>query len=225
MGAMQVTPTDDLEPSARRLHWNALTHPNIPASTTSLIGRHDEIRQIVDLISRPSVRLVTLTGPGGIGKTRLALEVARILQPGVYFIELASLSGPELVPVAIARALGLEPAPDQSVLGLLAAAIGNRRLLLVLDNFEHLIDAEMVVSALLAGCPNLALLLTSRVRLGVSGEYVRQVEPLSLPEVSGVVNAKTLAGNHAVNLFVDRASAAHAPFRLTHPNASAIPRI
>ena len=225
MSAIQVFPTDDSEPGISSSIRGALASPGIPASTTSLIGRDDDVRHIVELVSRPDVRQVTLTGPGGIGKTRLALEVARTLQSPVGFGELAAIANPEILPASIVRALRFESVFDQPARTFLAETIADQQLVLVLDNFEHLITGAALVSWLLAACPNLSMLVTSRVRLGLSGEFVRQVEPLGLPDMREQRDVRAPARHDAVQLFIARATAAHAPFRLTDANGAADVRI
>jgi predicted ATPase len=150
-----------------------------PVPPTPMLGRERELDEVLGLLRRPGVRLVTLLGPGGIGKTRLALEAAaRIAAPVTAFADLAPLSGPELVPGAVAAALGVRAEGNRPVLDVLADRIGSRHVLLVLDNFEHVVEAAPVAARLIAACPNLQLLVTSRTVLHVLGEYEVPLPPL-----------------------------------------------
>ena len=157
-----------------------------PPPSIALIGRARELAELERLLD--SARLVTLTGPGGTGKTRLAQEVARAIgqrfPDGVAYVELAPLRDPALVLLTIARALGVEESGDTPMVNLLAAAIGDKRLLLVLDNLEQVATAAADLAALLASCPGLALLTTSRLRLRLRGEHEYPVAPLALPPVT-----------------------------------------
>ncbi len=163
-----------------------------PVPPTAMLGRERELEEVLGLLRRPGVRLVTLLGPGGIGKTRLALEAAsRLAAPVTAFADLAPLSGPELVPGAVASALGVRAEGNRPVLDVLADRIGSRHVLLVLDNFEHVVEAAPVVARLLAVCPNLRMLVTSRTVLHVLGEHEVALPPLG-PEP-------------AAQVFVDRA--------------------
>ena len=166
-----------------------------PASLSTLVGRRREIAAVRELVSRPSVRLVTLTGPGGVGKTRLAVQVVLDLHEGfeeLGYVPLAPVGDAGLVPVTVARTLGID-APDGTAEAVLRDFLHPRRMLLVLDNLEHLLDCGPVLAGLLSACPRLTLLVTSRARLAVSGERVVDVSPL--------------AGNDAVQLFVERSQA------------------
>jgi predicted ATPase len=150
-----------------------------PVPPTAMLGRERELEEVLELLRRPGVRLVTLLGPGGIGKTRLALEAAaRLAAPVTAFADLAPLSGPELVPAAVAAALGVRAEGTRPVLDVLADRIGRRSVLLVLDNFEHVVEAAPVVARLLAACPDLRLLVTSRSVLHVLGEHEVPLPPL-----------------------------------------------
>ncbi len=195
---------------------------SLPTPPTSLVGRVDEIERVGALVDDPTVRLVTLTGPGGIGKTRLALAVAQraTTRDRAGFVSLAEVSDPSLIPATILRSLGLETLPNRPVVDILAGSLRDRGALLVLDNYEHLLDGATVTSELLAECPDLTVLVTSRLRLGLSGERVIVVAPLSLPGDGANVGIEGVAGSAAVQLFVDRARSAFAPFQLTHANAA-----
>jgi predicted ATPase len=158
-----------------------------PVPPVAMLGRERELEEVLELLRRPGVRLVTLLGPGGIGKTRLALEVAaRLKSPVTAFADLAPLAAPELVPAAVAAALGVRAEGTRPVLDVLANRIGRREVLLVLDNFEHLVGAAPVVAHLLAACPNLRLLVTSRSVLHVLGEHEVPLPPLD-PEAAAEV--------------------------------------
>jgi predicted ATPase/DNA-binding SARP family transcriptional activator/DNA-binding CsgD family transcriptional regulator len=196
---------------------------NLPASLTSFVGRENETLEVKRLLSM--TRLLTLTGAGGCGKTRLALEVARELTStypaGVWLVELAPRSDPVLVPQAVAQALGVLEQPGRPLEDTLADHLRSRSLLLVLDNCEHLVDgAARLAGVLLSACPHLKILATSREPLGVPGEAVWTVPPLSLPDADGEFTVENLMGCEAVRLFVDRARSRLPAFELTPENAA-----
>jgi non-specific serine/threonine protein kinase len=219
---------------------------NLPRPLTAFIGREREMAAIGELLDR--ARLVTLTGPGGCGKTRLALETAwrqladRTTAPagsgasaggappafrdGVWLVELAPLAEPALVSQAVAGALGVREEPGRPLAHSLAEALGPRELLLVLDNCEHLRDAcAELAAALLRASPSLRVLATSREPLGVAGETVRPVPPLSLPAAAEPADEATVRTSEAARLFLDRAYAAQAPSPLGPARAAAVAQV
>lgn len=198
---------------------------NLPVALTRLVGREEDARGVRELLGR--TRLVTLTGAGGCGKTRLALEVAAIVQPayphGAWFADLGSLADPALVPQAVADALGLREQPPDRLLATLTHYLRTRQALLVVDNCEHLLAACAVLAAhLLPRCPCLHLLATSRRPLHVVGEAVWRVPPLAVPPAD---SPAALAACAAVALFVDRARLVQPRFALTPQTAPAVARI
>jgi predicted ATPase len=198
--------------------------PAMPVPPTSFVGRTEELPLVRDALS--ASRLVTLTGPGGTGKTRLALQAAAGLLPayrdGVFFVALAALRDPELIDSAIAEAVGLREVPDVSLAALLVRHLAEREVLLVLDNFEHLLSAVSHVADLLRAAPGLTLLVTSRARLHVSTEVEVAVPPLGLPERAGDADLPTLAASEAVALFCERAAAVKPGFSLNEENARTV---
>ena len=158
----------------------------VPLPLTALVGREWELGVAEALIHRADVRLVTLTGPGGIGKTRLALKLAVDLADGfadgVRFVPLASILDANLVAASIANAVGVQPAGGVSIHDALTSALQSLNLLLVVDNFEHLLPAASILTDLLATCPRIKILVTSRVLLRVAGEHALAVPPLTLPD-------------------------------------------
>ncbi len=207
----------------------------LPSALTPFVGRADELAILRELISRADVRLITLTGPGGVGKTRLALEAtgtaADRFADGVALVPLAVVQDPALIPSAIVQALGIMESDYLAPAARLQAALRGRQMLLILDNFEHLVgeDAGMLVAAMLESAPGVKALVTSRALLHLSGEHVQIVPPLRLPDPitpsADVLDLDAIASVEAVQLFVDRSRAAWPEFGLTAGNAAAVAAI
>lgn len=200
---------------------------NLPVSAISLIGRAESIQQLQDLLS--AYRAVTLTGPGGIGKTILALEVGRVTLPrfrdGGWLVELAALSDANLVPAAVVAVLDLRLSSEGISAEAVARAVGDRNLLLVLDNCEHVIDAAAgLAETILRLCPHATVLATTREVLRIGGEYVFRVSPLEVPP-SDLKKPEEVLGHSAVELFVARARAQDSAFALDAANVSTIAAI
>jgi non-specific serine/threonine protein kinase len=216
-------------PRARRILGAAeAAHHNLPIPVTSFIGREQELQEVVHRLN--DTPLLTLTGIGGCGKTRLALEVARSVlsrySDGVWLVELAPVADPTLVPHQVAKAVGVQEATDQTLTGALIRALQNRHTLLVLDNCEHLLDAcARLVDDLVRSCAHLKVLATSREALGLNGEVAWRVPSLQVPDVHQQLTLQELGTNPAVKLFVERATALLPRFALSERNASATAQI
>ncbi len=239
--------TDQLE--IGQLSNKTLDRPtsNLPVPATRFIGREREVAALRDLICRDDVRLVTLTGPGGTGKSRLCVQVAAdvlaLFEHGVWFVNLAPVSDPNLVASTIADALGVREIGGQSIVDLLKRYLREKRMLLLLDNFEHVVEAAPLVSELLAFAPDLKVLVTSRITLRLSAEREFAVLPLGLPPTenqepklaggatvlgfrfSALSTAAELSQYEAVRLFIQRAQAVKADFMVMNENAPAIAEI
>jgi predicted ATPase/class 3 adenylate cyclase len=203
---------------------------NLPARAAAFIGRRSELDSIADCLGNASIRLLTLLGPGGTGKTALAIRAAEDAGPqfsdGVAFVDLASARDTGAVLVAIARAIGLGDGMDRPLREALVAYLRDRRTLLILDNFEQVSEAAGVIAELLADCPRLTLLVTSREALHVRAERVHPVPPLDLPPAGArPPTAAQVEAHEAAQLFIDRAKAIRPDFRLTDENAPAIAEI
>lgn len=200
---------------------------NLPAQVTSFIGRAADIPQVMELLGRE--RLVTLTGPGGSGKTRLAMHVgAELLDrypDGVFFVDLAPISQAGLVPSAIASTLGVRDSTDLALLEALREHLRRRHMLLVLDNFEQVTEAATLVADMLSWAPDLRVLATSRVALNVQGEHEHPVPPLGLPDASEATSAEILSGSDAVALFIERSRAVRPDFSATDESLRTIAAI
>lgn len=199
---------------------------NLPMQLTSLLGREPENAVLGQLLRSSEVRLVTITGPGGVGKTSLALQVAHDLQgiftDGVFFISLAAISDPTLVIPTIAQSLGVIESPSRLLLDSLKEFLRERQVLLLLDNFEQIISAAPLLSELLSACAGLRILATSREALRLRGEHEFPLSPLALPDHS---SSKMLMRYPGIALFVQRAQAIQPDFQLVHENAPAISEI
>jgi predicted ATPase/DNA-binding SARP family transcriptional activator len=198
---------------------------NLPAALSSFVGREREVVEVKRALAM--TRLLTLTGAGGSGKTRLALEVARHLvgayPDGVWFVELAPLSQPQLVPQVVAEALGVREQPDRPLVDTLVGHLREKELLLMLDNCEHLIEACVrLADTLLLACQRLRILATSREALGIAGEMRWRVPSLSLPDLRPPTAVAELSGYESVRLFLERARLRDLAFALTPQNAEAV---
>ncbi len=200
---------------------------NLPAAPNPLVGRSREIEALQDLLWDPDVRLATVTGPGGIGKTRLALEAARQVgddfADGVCFVPLAAIRDPVLVMPTIGRTLGIEETAGRAIGELVGEALRERELLLVLDNVEQVLEAAPDVAELLAACPRLKVLATSREPLHLRAEHELPIPPLTLP--GSTAEPESIGRYEAVALFVQRARAVRPEFALTEANAATVAAI
>jgi predicted ATPase/DNA-binding SARP family transcriptional activator len=195
---------------------------NLPVQLTSFVGRSAELSAVREEISRPEVHLLTLTGPAGVGKTRLSLEVAALLldqfEDGAFFVALAPIRDPALVGPTIAHVLGIRESQSKPPGETLKDYLRDRQLLLVLDNFEHLTKAAPLVTEYLTVAPRVKVLVTSRTLLHVYGEHLHPVLPLKLPISSSLVQSVSMSPPEAVQLFLDRAKAMNADFTLYQDN-------
>ena len=202
---------------------------NLPLQPTPLVGREREVGEVCERLGQEGVRLLTLTGPGGVGKTRLALQAAADVledfEEGVFFVSLAAVTDPELFFGEIAGALGLRESGDVPLEDLLKEYLGRRELLLLLDNFEQMLSAVPLVGEILSAAPQLKVLATSRIPLGIYGEHDYAVSPLSVPDPKHLPDLQALSQYEAVRLFIDRAGAAKRGFEITSENAPAVAEI
>jgi non-specific serine/threonine protein kinase len=201
---------------------------NLPSELSSFVGREKELTEVKRLLENN--RLLTLTGPGGCGKTRLALAAASELverfEDGVWMVELASLAEPSLMPQAVASTLGVRERSGSSLIEALSGYLRTRNLLLILDNCEHLIDAcAELAEAWLHSCPDLRVLATSREALGITGEIAWPVPSLSLPDLRRLPDPESLPRYESARLFVERTAAVRPDFTLTEQNASAVAQV
>ncbi len=233
-GRTLFMPASDL-PGERPVEAEHISDPlnmrshNLPAQPTPLIGREQEVVAACALLRRSEVRLVTLVGTGGVGKTRLGLQVATDLlddfADGICFVPLAPISDPDLVVPTIAHRLGINEAGERPLLDLLKAYVQDKQLLLLLDNFEQVLAAAPGLSDLLAGCHELKILVTSRAVLHIRGEREFSVPPLALPDLAHLPESEVLSQYAAVALFLHCAQAARPDFQLTPANSRAIAEI
>lgn len=194
------------------------TRDNLPAQITSFIGREAEIEDVISLVKNPQARLITLTGPGGIGKTRLSIQVASKLREnfrdGAFFVPLAEANESVMVVSKVAEVLGIREGGSQSLLGSVKSYLRDKQLLLLLDNFEQVVEAAPLVFELLESAPQIKVCVTSRALLNIRGEHEFQVPTLQLPDPSGDQTSEQLARCESVRMFIDRAKAINPRFKL-----------
>ena len=200
---------------------------SLPVPPSPLVGRERELREALGLLRRAEVRLVTVTGPGGVGKTRFALDLAdrlaRAVAATVVWVPLAALTDAALVPVAVARAVGVTPQAPRQLVEVLAGTLEEQ--ILLLDNAEHVVGSAPFVSDLVARCPSLTVIVTSRVTLGIRAEQRFPLDPLRTPDPAADIDVHALAVNPAVDLFVARTRTVDPRFSLTRTNAHAVAAI
>src|SRR5215203_1002510 len=206
------------------------SHPNnLPLQPTPLVGREREVEEISERLRSEQVHLLTLTGPGGTGKTRLALQAAADLleqfEDGVFFVSLAAITDPELVLSTIAGSLGLKESAKESLMETLEGYLRNKHLLLILDNFEQVLEGASIVGELVRACPRLKIFATTRIPLRLYGEQEYPVPPLELPDPVRLPPLERLTQYEAVRLFVERERAVKPDFEVTNDNASAVAEI
>lgn len=200
---------------------------NLPQILTSFIGRKEEISTLTGLLQNH--RLITLTGPGGTGKTRLSIQVARVVkgafQDGIYWIPLASVADPEMVSFSIAKQLGLQEDAVLDIEAVIIRFFKSKRALLVLDNYEQIVASADLVQRLLQNCPDLSILVTSRIILQLPGEMEYQVSPLNLPHLNGTNTLERLENVPSIALFAQRAQLTRRNFQLTQENIVTVAEI
>ncbi|MEO8288465.1 MAG: tetratricopeptide repeat protein [Chloroflexota bacterium] len=220
--------TDGILPPAP---WRSLyaRQTNLPTMLSPLVGREREAATARDALLQPKTRLLTLTGTAGIGKTRLGLQIALSLvdhfEDGIFFVDLAPITDPDLVMLTIARVLGLKESGRHTIDSVLLDHVRERRMLLMLDNFEQVLDAAIGIVQLLEASPWLKVLITSREALHIRGERRFPVPPLGLPDMQGLPSMQSLQGYPSVELFVERARAVSPEFALTEENAADVAAI
>jgi len=222
-GQMVELPLDRTTPKPQ-----AVPH-NLPEQATPFIGREDELDNLIQLLKHPNYRLVTLTGPGGVGKTRLAIQAAGAVlgsyPDGVFFVNLAPILEPGFVSSRIAQVLGMKETHTRSLIEDIKDMLRSKRMLLILDNFEQIIQTAPMVSEIISAAAGLHVLMTSRESLRVYGEREYPVPPLRLPNLESGASLPALSANESVAFFVQRAQAVHPHFELTGENASTVAKI